>query len=1005
MSDPHRVDEVSRRRSSEGISDIQGLPGGSSQSVSPKLHQNNEDKPKEMGTDKENINSDSIGVEPVLSPGIQEKAGVEGDRGAERSRPDPGLKTGNDPYNYEEKYPKDKIYEETAPNARVWRTYVDESKNHDARMDRESRESLDVLLVFAGLFSAVVTTFVAQTSQSLQADYAQISASLLFEMVLIQRAIANGSSPDNVPLSSLNPYTKFTPATMDVWVNGLWFTSLSLSLATALVAVLVKQWLHHYLALPSGTPQERSHVRQYRYGGFEKWHVLVIVGLLPVLMHLALGIFFVGLTIFLVPLRPGFSWVIGVGTVAAYAMYLITIFLPILYSQCPYRTPLSDLVYFSYYHITHSFFPKHLRPLFVKAVQRRNSFLDDPGAKISSLDDLERGVVQNQSDTLSVEALHWLFSSSSNPTVHVIVIQAIGGLPVSAMAAVKTVFGEAIDIRRAQDTLLDNSTQYVTFGVTLRPLPGMEFKVEHLLRFELFIPHLYSDMDNPNKYLPYIDAADDGSLAVAVQSNNARQRSIHKPSDSSTSTAFFQQMLFSNPWPVLPPVIWLGLMRAAKGDGAFAAIDIDSLDIFPLHLHGYILKDLLVQQDSSSLVCFEEAVTYHFPEEFATNMLNMLSVFNKLADKTSFPTAFTLALASIRYLLHRISLSPFDIDTEGTLMSALRLLELRQALDELPDEQIAAFSDLMEDAIVHSPVFKPKPKWTHLQMSLVKVYSVMVGAKSLPHPMHKYWPALRPLVEFLIIQYDAPPYDDDRYFAPFDDMCDILAFGLRHGVQTVYNVFLETRCLDVFGDHSLRPSLVRVINGYVAGLAARHASIDSQRHLDYLHEPENLFLACCVLASNRWEDYSGFTSEIAEIVRARPSETICRDIRALASLRPSDPSWEQCRRKLRDLLQDDGGEFFIKQQKWTGLEFEVFNPEAVDKAKSNIRLVLDELDGFFSDLINTNIRLTPDAPAQIDGVALLMWYISISPVPWTSRQGRSASMNHLSGRRPSASAH
>ncbi|KAK0226663.1 hypothetical protein IW262DRAFT_1252783, partial [Armillaria fumosa] len=202
----------------------------------------------------------------------------------------------------EDKYPEDKIYEETAPNARVWKTYVDERKNHDARMVVQLRDSVDVLLVFAGLFSAVVTTFVAQTSQSLQADYAQVSAALLFEMVLIQRTIANGSSLDNVPVSSLNPYTKFTPATTDVWVNGLWFTSLSLSLATALVAVLVKQWLLHYLALPSGTPQEQSYVRQFRYRGFQKWHVLVIVGLLPVLMHLALGIFFVGLIIFLVPL-------------------------------------------------------------------------------------------------------------------------------------------------------------------------------------------------------------------------------------------------------------------------------------------------------------------------------------------------------------------------------------------------------------------------------------------------------------------------------------------------------------------------------------------------------------------------------------------------------------------------------------------------------------------------------------------------------------------------------
>ncbi|KAK0485588.1 hypothetical protein EDD18DRAFT_1360755 [Armillaria luteobubalina] len=177
-----------------------------------------------------------------------------------QNRADADLKRGNDPYNYEAKYPGDKIYEETAPNVRVWRMYVDESKNHDVRMVAESRDSVNMLLIFASLFSAVVTTFISQTSQNLQPDYAQMSASLLFEMVLIQCAIANGSSLNNIPVSSLNPFAKFIPATTDVWVNGVWFMSFSLSLVTALVSMIVKQWLHHYLALPSGTPQERSHV-------------------------------------------------------------------------------------------------------------------------------------------------------------------------------------------------------------------------------------------------------------------------------------------------------------------------------------------------------------------------------------------------------------------------------------------------------------------------------------------------------------------------------------------------------------------------------------------------------------------------------------------------------------------------------------------------------------------------------------------------------------------------
>ncbi|PBK93080.1 hypothetical protein ARMGADRAFT_872821, partial [Armillaria gallica] len=204
--------------------------------------------------------------------------------------------------NYEDRFPEDPIYAETLPNARVWRMHQAESEIHDANMVEEIRDNVDVLLVFAGLFSMVVTTFVVQTSQSLQADYVQVSASLLFELVLVQRAITNGSPINMIPISSLNPQTTFVPAATDVWVNGLWFTSLFLSLTTALVAILMKQWLHHYVVLPSGTPRSRCFVRQYQYLGFQKWWVEVIVGVLPVLMHLALALFFIGLSLFLHPL-------------------------------------------------------------------------------------------------------------------------------------------------------------------------------------------------------------------------------------------------------------------------------------------------------------------------------------------------------------------------------------------------------------------------------------------------------------------------------------------------------------------------------------------------------------------------------------------------------------------------------------------------------------------------------------------------------------------------------
>ncbi|KAE9407264.1 hypothetical protein BT96DRAFT_758470, partial [Gymnopus androsaceus JB14] len=197
---------------------------------------------------------------------------------------------------YEHIFPEDPFLEETGPNARVWRTYLAESAIFDGNMVGEARDGLDAMLVFAGLFSAVVTSFLVQTSQNLQVDYTQVSAALLYELV---RAAAEGASANMTVPSSLNPNAKFVPNTLDVWVNGLWVVSLALSLVVALASVLIKQWLHRYMSLRSGTPGERSHVRHYRFGGFETWQVLTIIGSLPVIMHISLALFLAGLVLFL----------------------------------------------------------------------------------------------------------------------------------------------------------------------------------------------------------------------------------------------------------------------------------------------------------------------------------------------------------------------------------------------------------------------------------------------------------------------------------------------------------------------------------------------------------------------------------------------------------------------------------------------------------------------------------------------------------------------------------
>ncbi|KAJ7888442.1 hypothetical protein B0H14DRAFT_2433545, partial [Mycena olivaceomarginata] len=287
-------------------------------------------------------------------PNLEENSfgGRPGSSGAGLRNPLPGTRFGlkkgeqfesmqRPPTDYRRKYAEDPPYKELGPEARVWHVYNDESQIFDDDIMIESGDNLDILLVFAGLFSSVLTTFVAQTSQALSTDNTAVSNSILLELVALQRALANGTSLESIPSAD----TSFTAAPSDVWVNGLWFTSLTLSLTTALLAVLAKQWLRQYSSFIAGSAHERAMIRQFRYACFDKWGVQLIIGFLPVILHLSLGLFMAGLVVFLSTLNRTITTVVGCVAGFLFGAYITTNALPILAIGCPYRTPLTPLLY------------------------------------------------------------------------------------------------------------------------------------------------------------------------------------------------------------------------------------------------------------------------------------------------------------------------------------------------------------------------------------------------------------------------------------------------------------------------------------------------------------------------------------------------------------------------------------------------------------------------------------------------------------------------------------
>ena len=83
----------------------------------------------------------------------------------------------------------------------------------------------------------------------------------------------------------------FVPPASGIWINSLWFSSLVCSLASASIALIVKQCLNGLTVGLSGTSRESARLRQYRLNGLLRWHVNTIVFFPSILLQVALVLF------------------------------------------------------------------------------------------------------------------------------------------------------------------------------------------------------------------------------------------------------------------------------------------------------------------------------------------------------------------------------------------------------------------------------------------------------------------------------------------------------------------------------------------------------------------------------------------------------------------------------------------------------------------------------------------------------------------------------------------
>ncbi|KAJ3490968.1 hypothetical protein NLI96_g1019 [Meripilus lineatus] len=229
-----------------------------------------------------------------------------------------------------------------AKNPEAWPRLSKTLENHDEAKIGSYKEDIDTLLVFAGLFSAVLAAFIVEAYKLLQPESGQLTIQLLSQIsqqlnsFTVNPAFVNSTLQTTVPIQISSD---FKPSTSVFFVNLLWFLALILCLVTASLGMLVKQWLREYLANDSTSPQALARIRFSRLRSLETWHVFSIASALPTLLQLALTFFLIALCLFVHQFHYALFCCITTVVAMFFVFYAYLMFAPLFSSRCPYKSP------------------------------------------------------------------------------------------------------------------------------------------------------------------------------------------------------------------------------------------------------------------------------------------------------------------------------------------------------------------------------------------------------------------------------------------------------------------------------------------------------------------------------------------------------------------------------------------------------------------------------------------------------------------------------------------
>ncbi|OCH85725.1 hypothetical protein OBBRIDRAFT_739411, partial [Obba rivulosa] len=219
-----------------------------------------------------------------------------------------------------------------------WNEFAEKLYERDKITAKAWKDEIDTLLTFAGLYSVILTAFNIELYKPLQPSdpTSDSSTQALIHLIGI---LSNGSIPPVLAASSGD--TK-PPPSASVWINALMFSSLVLSLSSASISILVRQWLNSFINPHSGNGMRSAYIHCLRWNrGLELWKVHWILNTLSILLQLALGLFLFGLLIFLWTLNKNVAAAPTLFAGSLGTFWIFSTLAPAFCPSCPYKSPQS----------------------------------------------------------------------------------------------------------------------------------------------------------------------------------------------------------------------------------------------------------------------------------------------------------------------------------------------------------------------------------------------------------------------------------------------------------------------------------------------------------------------------------------------------------------------------------------------------------------------------------------------------------------------------------------